>query len=273
MEGGVDLGGEDAGEFFEMGGVAGGEDGGGRAGVKGRVVFGDAASDGGSGVDEVQVGRQASFERGAQKGIVGAAEDEDVGVVSEHGGGVFVDGAINFGAVEDARFDEFDEFGAGLGDDAEVAGVLGDKVVEFFALERGFGGENADGVGLGESGGGFDAGFHADEGDEVLGAECLDRDDGGGVAGNDDEFDPLFEEKVGEGEGAVADRGEAFVPVRAPSVVADVDDGEGGEEGLNFAEHGEPAHSRVKDADHGLIFAEEGEESNPTKKGIKKADG
>ncbi len=109
-----------------------------------------------------------------------------------------------------------------MGDDAKVLGVGLDEAVKFFAFERGFGSEHANGVCLGEVGGGFDAGFHADEGDEVLGAEGFDRNDGGGVTGDDDGFGSLLKKEVGEGEDAFANLRVGFVSVWAPFVVSDV---------------------------------------------------
>ena len=81
--------------------------------------------------------------------------------------------------------------------------MSGDKVVEFVPAERGFGSEDSDGAGLCQEGGRFHAWLHSDEGEGVVGAEGFDRDDGGRVAGEDDDFGALFDEVVGERDGSL----------------------------------------------------------------------
>lgn len=198
------------------------------------ALFGDLFGDGVAGIDDFDVGGEEGFDGGFEEGVVGAAEDEGVGALGEHVGGVFSDRGVDLRSVEDALFDEFDEFGAGLGDDAEVEGVGGDEAVEFFSAEGGLGGEDSDGVCLGDGGGGFDAGFHADEGDGVVDAEGFDGGDGGGVAGDDDQFGAEVDEVVGEGEDALLDVVEGFAAVGAPGGIADVGQRVVRQQGVDF---------------------------------------
>ena len=158
--------------------------------------------DGGSGVDEMLV-RVELRNRVLQEGVVGTAEDDGVSV--DHGGDVLLDCGFYRRASEGSGFDEGDEVWAGLGDDLDVLGVGVQQAVELSAGEGGLSGENPD-LAIGRDlAGGFDPWFHADDGNEVVGAEVLDTSDGGGVTGDDDELGSVLDEVVDEGSDAGVD--------------------------------------------------------------------
>ena len=214
------------------------------------VEFGGASGDGAAGVDELNVVGERCFQGGPEEGVVGATQNEDVSVGAHHVASIFENGCFDQFSFEGAGFDQLDEFWAGSGDDAEVAGVGGNEAEEFVSFEREFRRENADGVGFGESGSGFDAGFHADEGNGELRAQGFDGGDGGGVAGDDDEFSALLDEELGECEAAVADFFGGANAIRAPSGVGDVLNGGVGKEGVNFPKDREASDTGIDHSYH-----------------------
>ena len=214
------------------------------------LEFGRATSDGATGVDELNVIGERGFQGWSEKGVMGASQNKDVCAGCHHVVSIFDDSSFDQFSFEGASFDQFDKLRAGLGDDAEVAGVCGDEVEEFVSFEREFGGENADGVGLGKSGCGFDAGLHADEGDGELSAQGFDRGDGGRVAGDDDEFGSLLDEELGEGRGPVADFFRRANSIGAPDGVGDVLNGSVGKEGVNFPKDREASDTGIDHSNH-----------------------
>jgi len=101
----------------------------------GEVVFFDSACNCGTSIHEVNLIGKSVFESWSQEGIMGAAENDDVGICRDHFGGVFIDGILDIGTRKDSCFHKIDKAGAGTGDDTEVAGVLGDEMMKFFTCE------------------------------------------------------------------------------------------------------------------------------------------
>ena len=141
--------------------------------------------------------------------VVGAGEHDEVGVLRDNG----LEGLVDVGVGEGAGVDFGGPCGAVWFEDGEAVGV---GVFEFFVsggVFGGFGGEDDNDAVFGETGGGFDHGFEADEllvG--VGGAKLVDTVGCGGVASEDDDVgfaDVWFDGGVG----VSADFGGLFVAV------------------------------------------------------------
>lgn len=179
---------------------------------------------------------------------MGAAENDGIDAFGDHRRDVFGDGGDDFGAVENTLFDKRHEFWARLSEDAELAGVSGDEAVKFFAREGGFGGENADDAGFAGGGGGLDARFHADKRQRISVAQSFDGGDGGRVASDDDELRTLRDEKISEGKNALLDFARGLAAIRTPRRITHVMDRFVRENFLDFAQNGQAANARIKDA-------------------------
>ena len=163
----------------------------------------------------------------------------------------------NLGARESSLLDEVNKFRAGLSDHSDIKGVSGDEAVEFIPAQGGLGGENADDARLSHLNGGFYTRFHADEGNGVVGTKGLDRNDGGGITGEDDELRTLGNEIFTEGEGALNDLGVTFITIWAPCGIAKIGDALLGQKGAHFSENRETTDARIKDAYHREDFDDE----------------
>ena len=93
--------------------------------------MGDPSSDGTSGIDELNIVRESGLESRQKKVIMATAQDEDIGVSIQDRGGVFGNDLVNFVAIQNSAFYEFDKFGAGLGDNSKVAGVGRNEAMKF----------------------------------------------------------------------------------------------------------------------------------------------
>ena len=169
--GGFQVGKKTGEDSIEVGKVAGGFDDDfracfGRIGREGKQAPGSFC-DGRAGIDQRGSGWETTFNDGPQKGIVGAAQNEDISAFVEKWLDGLVDSRFRLRSAKSSFFHEFDESRAGAGDDANSLSVRVDKTQELFPGDGSLGRENSDDSACSGRGGGFYSGFHPDDGQKT----------------------------------------------------------------------------------------------------------
>src|SRR6185437_1537524 len=214
----------------------------------------DLRSSGFGGVDDSDGRRKPAFDIGAEQRVVGAAEDERVGIeagaagVLEKFAEVSVDDLLGDGVVDPALFNQWYEEWAGFFEGSQAAVAAGGGVG--VAFHGGGRGDDQDVSGLGRGLGGVGSRFDDSEGgDGYGGADLVEGEGGGGIAGDDQILGPLLNQEARAGHSVAGDGGLRFGSVGKPRGVTEVEVIGGGQPTEQGAKHGEAAEAGIENAD------------------------
>ena len=146
-------------------------------------------------------------------------------------------------------FDRRSEPGTCSRDDGDTTGMPVDDRSKEFPLERGLGGENADGPSLRGSDCGLDRWLHADERHcrEPL-PKLVECRSGCAVAGNNDDSRSGVDEELAEGECTRPHRGKSSLAVRGVRLIRDIHEIGRREKRPHLTQDSEPTDAGVEDS-------------------------
>ena len=140
-----------------------------------------------------------------------------------------------------------------MADDGAVGGEARGEVVDIGLADGGLGAEHADDARLRQFGGGLDRGNRSDDRDVERGADMIERDGRGGVAG--DHRQPravALDQSAEQGRHALGQFGLAAGAVGKAGAVGGIDDRRGGKERAGRPEHRQPADARIEEQEWGV---------------------
>ena len=187
--------------------------------------------------------------RGKER-IVGAAEDYSVCSCGEKGGDAFAHSGLRFRPIGLAAFDQLHESLTDMLDDLHTFAVLPARVPVFLCLQRPCCGQHSDDSCSCGGNSRLHSRFHSDERHVVFFTQSRNGCRCSGIACHDDDVRSALHQEFRDPSCASDDVFPALLPVRAVSIVREIDVLLPGEHLAYLPEDGQPANSRIKYPDH-----------------------